>query len=235
MASVAGYPCAGDGAPATSGGLADMERGYYAELLRAARRVSRRPDEAEDLLHDALLAALAAGRSAPTRENRSWIEGVLRNQARLAARQAVRARRRDGAWLHCQPEIAAEPEPPLRATPTAIMSLPRSLRIVALLALSGHTRAEIRHLLRLSDQSLRQRVAQLKRRSIGARDAIPGLRFPHGLATGRIRSNLLPVARLLGSGLASHDPDGHLFAIGTAHKLPGLGNVCGEGTRRTMT
>jgi DNA-directed RNA polymerase specialized sigma24 family protein len=212
-----------------------MERGHYAELLRAARRISRRPEEAEDLLHNAVIAALTAGRSAPTRENRSWIEGVLRNQARLAARQAVRARRRDGAWLHCQPEIAAEPEPPLGAMPAGIMALPRSLRIVALLALSGHTRAEIRHLLGLSDQSLRQRVAQLKRRSIGAPDATPGLRFPHGLATGRIRANLLPVAKRLGPRLASHDPDGHLFAIRTAHELPGLGNVCGEGTRRTMT
>src|SRR5687767_3953557 len=137
-----------------------MERGHYAELLRAARRVSRRPEEAEDLLHNALVAALAAGRSAPTRENRGWIEGVLRNQARLAARQAVRARRRDGAWLHCQPEFAGDPEPQTGSIPTALMSLPRSLRIVALLALSGHTRAEIRYLLGLSDQSLRQRVSQ---------------------------------------------------------------------------
>jgi DNA-directed RNA polymerase specialized sigma24 family protein len=212
-----------------------MERGHYAELLRAARRVSRHPEEAEDLLHNALIAALAAGRSAPTRENRGWIEGVLRNQARLAARQAVRARRRDGAWLHCQPEIAAEAEPPMGPTPAAIMSLPRSLRIIALLALSGHTRAEIRYLLGLSDQSLRKRVSQLKRRWIGARDAMPSLRFPHGLATGRIRFNLLPVAKRLGPRLASHDPDGHLFAIGTAHKLPGLGNVCGEGARKTVT
>jgi DNA-directed RNA polymerase specialized sigma24 family protein len=144
-------------------GLAEMERGHYAELLSAARRVSRRPEEAEDLLHNALLAALAAGRSAPTRGNRGWIEGVLRNQARLAARQAVRARRRDGAWLRCQPEMAGEPEPLTDSTPT-IMRLPRALHIVALLALSGHTRAEIRYLLGLSDQSLRQRVSQLKRR-----------------------------------------------------------------------
>ena len=203
-----------------------MERGHYAELLRAARRVSRRSEEAEDLLHNALVAALAAGRSAPTRENRGWIEGVLRNQARLAARQAVRARRRDGAWLRCQPE-AGDPEPPTGSTPIAIMQLPRSLRIVALLALSGHTRAEIRYLLGLSDQSLRQRVSQLKRRWIGAcgRDAMPSLRFPQGLATGRIRSSLLPVARLPGSRLASHDPDGHLFAVGTPHRMPGHGNV----------
>jgi DNA-directed RNA polymerase specialized sigma24 family protein len=204
-----------------------MERGHYAELLRAARRVSRRPEEAEDLLHNALLAALDAGRTAPTRENRGWIEGVLRNQALLAARQVVRARRRDGAWLRCQPDVAGDPEPSMGSTPTAIMRLPRSLRIVALLALSGHTRAEIRCLLGLSDQSLRQRVSQLKRRWIGAcgQDAAPSLRFPHGLATGRIRCNLLPVARLLGSRFASHDPDGHLFAVGTAHKMPGRGNV----------
>jgi RNA polymerase sigma-70 factor (ECF subfamily) len=111
--------------------------------------------------------------------------------------------------------------------PMAIMGLPRSLRIVALLALSGHTRAEIRYLLGLSDESLRQRVSQLKRRWIGAGggDAVPSLQLAHGLATGRIRSNLLPVAKRLGPRLASHDPDGHLFAIGTAHKLPGHGNV----------
>jgi DNA-directed RNA polymerase specialized sigma24 family protein len=219
-----------------------MERGHYAELLRAARRVSRRPEDAEDLLHNALVAALAAGRCAPTRDNRGWIEGVLRNQARLAARQAVRARRRDGAWLHCQPEFAGEPEPPTGSIPTAVMRLPRSLRIVALLALSGHTRAEIRYLLGLSDESLRQRVSQLKRRWIGAcgRDAVPSLRFPHGLATGRIRSNLLPVARVLGARFASHDPDGHLFAVATArkmaaHNLPGHGNAGREATRRNVT
>jgi DNA-directed RNA polymerase specialized sigma24 family protein len=231
---------AGDRAP-TNGGTADMERGHYTELLRAARRVSRRPEEAEDLLHNALLAALAAGRTAPTRENRSWIEGVLRNQARLVARHAVRARRRDGTWLRCQPEVAGEPEAPTDSTPT-IMRLPRSLRIVALLALSEHTRAEIRYLLRLSDQSLRQRVSQLKRRWIDAcgQDAVPTPQFPHGLATGRIRSSLLPMAKLLGSRLASHDPDGHLFAIESAHKMathkmPGHGNVGGDGTRRNMT
>lgn len=204
-----------------------MERGDYAELLKAARRVSRRPEEAEDLLHNALIAALAAGRSAPTRENRAWIEGVLRNQARLAARRAVRARRRDGAWLRCQPEIADAPAPPSSALPAAIVGLPRSLRIVAILALSGHTRAEIRYLLGLSDQSLRQRVSQLKRRWVvaGGRDAVPSPPLALGLPTGRIRSNLLPAARHLGSRLASHDPDGHLFAIATAHKMRRHGNV----------
>ena len=214
-----------------------MERGHYAELLRTARRVSRRPEEAEDLLHNALVAALAAGRSALTRENRSWIEGVLRNQARLAARQAVRARQRDGAWVRCQPAFAGGPEPQMGSIPAAIMCLPRSLRIVALLALSGHTRAEIRYLLGLSDQSLQQRVSQLKRRWVdaGGRDALPSPLFPSGLATGKIRSNLLPVARLLGSRFASHDPDGHLFAVETAHKMPGHGNVGGEATRRSIT
>jgi len=132
--------------------------------------------------------------------------------------------------------MAGEPEPLTDSTPT-IMRLPRALHIVALLALSGHTRAEIRYLLGLSDQSLRQRVSQLKHRWIGAcgRDAAPSLRYSHGLATGRIRSNLLPVAKLLGSRFASHDPDGHLFAIGAAHKIPGHGNVGRDGTRRNVT
>lgn len=209
-----------------------MEHRHYRDLLRAARRLSRRPDEAEDLLQATLLVAVEAGRATATRENQRWMAGVLRHQAALAARGAIRARHRETAWQRCQApaETGAQSDPSQRV---AIGQLPRSLRIVLLLALSGHTRGEIRHLLGLSDQALRQRVSQLRR--CWAQLVASGVvtsgeveastqHSAHGpLPYGTVRSALLPMVRRVGPELATHDPDGHLFAIG-AHKTWTVGN-----------
>lgn len=204
-----------------------MEHRHYRDLLRAARRLSRRPDEAEDLLQATLLVAVEAGRATATRENQRWMAGVLRHQAALAARGAIRARHRETAWQRCQAlaETGAQSDPSQRA---AIGQLPRSLRIVLLLALSGHTRGEIRHLLGLSDPALRQRVSQLRRRwaqLVTAGEAELAIQHPAcgPLAFGAVRSALLPMVRRVGPHLASHDPDGHLFAVG-AHKTGTVGN-----------
>ena len=49
-------------------------------------------------------------------------------------------------------------------TPLALVAgLGPSLRSVALLVLAGHNRAEIRHLLRISDVALRQRISGIRR------------------------------------------------------------------------
>ena len=204
-----------------------MEHRHYRDLLRVARRLSRRPDEAEDLLQATLLVAVEAGRATATRENQRWMAGVLRHQAALAARGAIRARHRETAWQRCQApaETGAQSDPSQRA---AIGQLPRSLRIVLLLALSGHTRGEIRHLLGLSDQALRQRLSQLRRRwaqLVKSGEVEASSQHPaHGpLPYGTVRSALLPMVRRMGPLLATHDPDGHLFAIG-AHKARTVGN-----------
>ena len=96
-----------------------------------------------------------------------------------------------------------------------LRDLPPALKIVAALALSGHSRREVGYLLRLNDTALRQRVSALKRRlaarGLAMPTGTPGLRLD--LSYGRIRDALLPKLVNEGGLFASHDPDGHLFII----------------------
>jgi RNA polymerase sigma factor (sigma-70 family) len=187
----------------------------YNDLLRIARRHTRRADEADDLLQDALLEAVAAGR-ADLRDvaNRRWLAGVIRNRATFAARTAARRSRRETRWADESPapDSAAAPTP---AVEDILRDLPASLKAVAALALTGHSRREIAYLLRLTDTALRQRLSALKRalaaRGIAAPATTPGLTL--NLAYGRIRDALLPKLVKEGGLFASHDPDGHLFII----------------------
>lgn len=184
----------------------------YVELLRQAQRVSRRSDDAEDLLQAVLLSAIEAGRadlSCP--DNRRWLQGAIRKRAAFEARTAIRRRQRETRW-QAEPVASVTPED----MPTAfVAALPAALRTTALLALTGHTRQEIAWLLRLSDPALRQRIAEIRRRwrlmSGNQLGEIPGLGGT--LQFGRIRRALLGPARRSGVILASHDPDGHLFLV----------------------
>jgi DNA-directed RNA polymerase specialized sigma24 family protein len=198
----------------------------YQSLLRLACRHARVKDEAEDLLHDALIAAVAAGRL-PWREGTAWFNGILRKRAAMDARSSIRRRRRDAqaaAWR--EPENAGLPPPW-----PAIAGLSSALRIVALLILTGHNRAEICHLLRISDETLRQRLAALRRRLQTQEPEGPLAEFTglaEGFAFGSVRRALLPAMRDGKAHLGSHDPDGHLFiariASDGAHKKRLHGN-----------
>ncbi|MEJ6783614.1 transcriptional regulator [Aminobacter sp. Piv2-1] len=187
----------------------------YAELLRQAKRASRRADEAEDLLQTVLVAAVESGRTDLNKpENRRWLEGALRRRAAFDARTAIRRRRREAPFAVAGCEPADREELPLRF----VNQLPPGLRTTALLSLTGHTRQEIAWLQRLADTALRQRIAEIRRRwrsfGGGTIEELPGL--AGALAFGRIRRSLLAAARQQGAVLASHDPDGHLFVIGTS-------------------
>lgn len=195
---------------------------HYAHLLAVARRHSRVPDDAEDLLHDALLEAVRSGRHDLSQTaTLRWLAGTIRNLAAMTARGAYRRRVRDAIWSAAQDTTAA---PPLSATPwredpavhAVITALPPSLRRVAELALAGCDRQEIAWLLGLSDVTLRQRIATLRKR-LGALQTIDGVagaqaaldvRLPIGL----IRRALLPVVRAQAAA-GSHDPDGHLLVL----------------------
>lgn len=193
-------------------GKRSVPKSLYQQLQNLARRASRSAD-AEDLLHDALIAALATGHedmSIP--DNRRWLYGTIRNKTRMAARSGARMRRREASWsLHRSHEDGSG-----EALDTnVIAALPASLKAVAALALSGHNRAEIAWLLRLEDAALRQRITQLRRRLNAAGLAqpagLPGLNL--NLAYGQIREALLPLLRRRNGRFASHDPDGHLFVV----------------------
>jgi RNA polymerase sigma-70 factor (ECF subfamily) len=200
-----------------------MPEGAYRQLLGIARRHARRADEAEDVLQEALLAAVVAGRDVQDGGNQRWLAGVIRNQAMFAARSAARRRRRETRWAHERvDEAPAEPLP----VADVLSGLPPSLKAVAALALTGHSRREIAFLLDLPETALRQRLTSLRRalaaRGIPLPATTPGLNLD--LQYGRIRDALLPLLLAQGGTIASHDPDGHLFVVRKAHKAVTGGN-----------
>ncbi len=196
-----------------------MRPGLYAQLCAIARRESRDAGAVEDMVQEALLAAILAGRvdfDAP--ETARWLTGTVRNRARMAARGALRRKSRETRW---QAETHADPAADEQGDVAALLaSLPPALKAVAALTLSGHTRREIAYLLELPDTALRQRIAALRRRVVQAGLAVPadlpGLSLD--LAYGRIRDALLPQLLREGGLFASHDPDGHLFVIRRSQK-----------------
>lgn len=198
-----------------------MDTATYLHLLRGARRRSRRPEEAEDLLQSALAAALEARRGDLTApENRRWLLGVIRNRALHEARTAVRRRRRDGEWQAEAPPHAGLAPDADEAAPCEDLAgfaarLPPGQRAVALLAFTGHAKGEIAWLLGLSDAALRQRLSQIRRRWRAEGFSGPPRRvaLAGDLAFGRLRAALLPRVRQAGDALGSHDPDGHLFVV----------------------
>lgn len=198
----------------------------YQRLLALARRASNWSSQAEDLLQDALIESIRAGRQDfGTLENRRWLGGVIRNKAKMLARGETRRRRRETAWS--EPDGESSESARLssadrhsssgerRDIADILTGLPPALKALAALVLTGHNRREIAYLLGLEDTALRQRVSQLRKRFTAA-----GIEMPAGmpglsldLAYGRIRDALLPALLRHGGILASHDPDGHLFVV----------------------
>ncbi|MCW5697887.1 MAG: transcriptional regulator [Bauldia sp.] len=191
-----------------------MSTAWYRDLRRLAARHARRAGEADDLVQDALVAALASGRSdLDDPRVRAWLAGTIRNRAAFDARSAVRRRQREAAWLAGREMTTAIPAPT-----AALPPLPRGLRAVLALVLTGHDRREIAYLLRLKEPALRQRFVALRKalRAAGAEMPAEFDQLRAGLDHGTIR---LALGRLLSARpgrLASHDPDGHLFIIASS-------------------
>ncbi|WP_196260255.1 RNA polymerase sigma factor [Pelagibacterium limicola] len=186
----------------------------YGAFLSLARRYGRDGEDAEDIVQEVLIAAVAAGREDfSNSQNRRWIAGAIRRRAAFDARSAVRRRQRESRWQAERSGVDAPFEGVLLET--VLAELPKALRVVAALALSGHTRAEIAYLLGLTDAALRQRIRELKkalaRRGVPMPPEMSGLNLD--LAYGAIRQALAPALKRHGGAFATHDPDGHLFVI----------------------
>lgn len=137
-----------------------MTHGTILSALRqCARRHSRVAHEADDLLQDVLLSALAAGLRITDPGFVAWAKGAIRNHARFTARTAARRRLREAA----SPVPDGVPDAPPRFSPLFIASLPPAQRVLALLVNLGLGRAEITHLLGVSDMAFRQRLSGLRR------------------------------------------------------------------------
>lgn len=202
--------------------------------LRAqALRLCRRADEADDLVQETLLAGLVAGR-----HDLPWLSGVLRRQAAMAARTAVRRRRREAQAMLVEDDIASPShDTEYGSSPTRpawLAALPPSARRLAVLALHGLSADEIRWILRIEPTAFRQRLTRI-RKALAAesptvraesialaylRDPARSVDLPFGLAR-----RALKAAMQAGEGLGTHDPDGHLILIdASAHTLPSRGN-----------
>ena len=205
-------------------------RPHLPALRAAAARASRVPHESDDLLQDALLEAVRAGRTDLTQSvHVRWLFGTLAKLGAMRARSAARRRVRETAW---SADRAASEHNDASPTPlgwwgedvalrTWLETLPPSLRAVARLALSGHDRREIAWLLGLNDTTLRQRIATLRRRLPTGVDARPTLvdvgaagapASSLALPLGLMRRALLPVV-VAQQATGAHDPDGHLLVL----------------------
>ncbi len=195
-----------------------MLRKPYSDFLQYARRMTKRADEAEDLLQNALLAAIEAGRNDMTCvKNRRWLIGTIRKRALFEARSAARQRQRETTNTEQNKVVSEKGSLPKHF----IGTLSPSLRTTALLAITGHTRAEISWLLRISDCALRQRIAGIKRHWLNYDKhnylETQGLLGP--LLFGQIRQSLIKPVRNNNGFLASHDPDGNLFILSSQNLM----------------
>lgn len=191
-----------------------VQNGQIKQLLKEARHHTRRVEEAEDLLQDALVAALAAGRGdLSLAENLRWIRGVLRRRGAFLARSAVRRRQRESAFMVEEP-ASSEPVVPQELS-GHLRLLPPALRTTFLLAVNGQTQSEIRHLLSVNEVTLRQRICEIRKRLRAAElSGSAPERLSERIAFGSIRQALRPMVRHAGAMLATHDPDGHLICFG---------------------
>lgn len=206
-------------------GSVEIGRATLAALGRAAARVSRRPDEADDLVQDVLLAAIAAGRDLGDPRFLPWACGAIRLHARFVARSAGRRRRRElaDAMPGDGPETASR-----RFPREFVDALPRSLRVAALLVNLGLTRDELRHLLGVGDAALRRRLSDLRQRWRRS-----GLRPDEDMASigasgfdgPRRRIMRDTLSRLGGQGFGVADPDGQaIFFSPVGHVSAHRGN-----------
>jgi DNA-directed RNA polymerase specialized sigma24 family protein len=180
----------------------------YAELLRAARRWTKTPEDARDLVQLALTEAVARGfNDWEAVGRRGWLHGVIRRQAAFQARGETRRRRRDQLWQlgreHSEDSTWAW-------APQFLGTLTPSLRSVALLVQGGLGSAEIRAVLRLTGVAFRQRLSALRRALAMTPEPTLTASAPEGPGLGARRQSVLStLQRTPHWAVGSHDPDGH--------------------------
>ncbi len=196
-----------------------MNLDAYLRLRAQARRNTRRAADADDLVQDALLIALEQGRQ----DDSAWLAGVIRNQATMQARSAIRRRRREAVVVEDDIRPVREDIAP---SATALLErLPPAARRVAVLALHGLNADEIRWVLAISATAFRQRLTSI-RKTLGAlppsqraeamalayvRDPARSVELQFGLIRRALKAALRGV-----DGIGTHDADGHLIVLRTA-------------------
>ncbi|MEQ1512648.1 MAG: sigma factor [Lysobacteraceae bacterium] len=220
-----------------------MDIETYRRLRAEARRHVRKAEDTDDLLQDALLIALENGRDDP-----AWLCGVIRNQAAMQARSAIRRRRREAATAEAaavEAEIAQYPDRTQPSVAGLLERLSPAARRVAVLALHGLNAEEIRWILGISATAFRQRLTSIRKTLAmlapaqrAEAMALAYVRDPArsaDLQFGLVRRTLIAAMRGTGrsaadgalpvDALGTHDADGHLLILrGRAHTSSDGGN-----------
>lgn len=210
-----------------------MNLDTYRHLRAEARRHARRAADADDLVQDALLIALEQGRS----DDPAWLAGVIRNQAAMQARSAIRRRRREAAAVTDEDVAPTHEETPPSAG-ALLERLPPAARRVAVLALHGLNAEEIGWVLGINAAAFRQRLTSIRK----AMGVLPLSQRAEALALAYVRDPARTVDLQFGlirralnaalggtDGIGTHDADGHLIVLraampGRAHTSPARGN-----------
>jgi DNA-directed RNA polymerase specialized sigma24 family protein len=197
-----------------------------ASLVAAARRYSRVAHEVEDLAHDVAVSALRRGLPLEDETFVRSAEAAARRHGAFLARSAARRRAREARSDDERVDAASE-STDVGAEGASLASLSPALRTTLLLLVLGLDKAELRHVLGLTDAALRKRFqalraqAPLAKPELPSRSAVPdrvGLRraqvgllrrlvgLPGYSAGGVIPATAVETAcRLLGAS----DPEGH--------------------------
>lgn len=203
-----------------------MDLEEYYDWLPLARKFSRTPNDAQDLLQESLLVAFEQERLDFTIEqNRKWFTGVLKNRAAMMARSESRRKNREESSA-TKETLASDSYPEVGSHAEAHVRLlnafkPAARRVVALILL-GLNREEICLVLNISSVALRQRLTTIRKALKDLpedlqREAV-ALAYQRRteraeeLAFGLIRRALLRLLRQ-SPGIGMHDPDGHLLVI----------------------
>jgi DNA-directed RNA polymerase specialized sigma24 family protein len=179
-------------------------------LVLASRRHSRVREEAEDVAHDIIVAALRRGLPLEDEGFARTIDASARRHAAFVARGAARRRAREVRFaLEPAGGELGETNLPEGVAPAA---LPSALRTTLLLLSLGHTKSELRSALGLSDATLRKRIQGLRERAPLARPEFTerAVFFPQVRRT-QVGLVLRLASSLEGRGrmVAASDCDGH--------------------------
>jgi RNA polymerase sigma-70 factor, ECF subfamily len=140
---------------------------YRDELHRAAYRVCRDPDTAEDLVQEALLRLMLEIDTRGAPENmRAWLHRVINNLAISLGRHATVGRKYAGALVRHEepatPEAIVLQFEARAALASALQTLPDGARTALVLAASGYAGAEIAAAIGRSDCATRTMMSRAR-------------------------------------------------------------------------
>lgn len=200
------------------------------ELLKIARKYSRRRDEVEDLVQDLLLETVRTKRNISDVNFMPWAHGFLRNRAVFIARTEGRRRHREEKAAGEQ--MNRQNVKRLQFPETFIDRLSPALQKTARLMNCGLSKQEICYLLDVTDTAIRQRFTGLRKEwedYLETSNTGPDIRHESDspLEIGLLRRSLR--TSFHGDSdkvIGSFDPDGNLLVFRTksTHKKESGGN-----------